>query len=497
MTIVWKIAYRNLREHRVKTLIIGMIITLGIAVLVVGNSLMDTAAEGIRRTYTSSYTGDFIVTGVHRGNLTLFGMQDMDSFDAVIPSIPDYDRVVEYAMTHPDVVGVNPQATAMAMVDYEENRSYLQLFGIDAEAYREMFPENIEILEGRFLTPGEEGILLSSQTAFELERNRALPIEPGDHVLLTGMNELSGVKVREVPVRGIFRFRYTNPQLDVVSLIDIDNVRSLSGMNLSQVSEAELTEMEAALFQATDDDALFGGGEEGLFGSELVESVDVFEGGALDESLLFDPLESDAAEERDEAGSNAWHFLLVKVREGADPSAVVADFDAFFAEEAIAATTTNWLQGAGPLASLAYGMKNMFNIVVLVIAVVGVIIIMNTLVISVTERITEIGTMRALGAQKRFIRRMIAWETVMTSGIFGLLGVALGCVILWILNVTGIEAPNVFFEILFGGKVLHPVPSLSSIVASLVVVIMIGVVASLYPVSIALKTKPVKAMQGS
>jgi len=120
---------------------------------------------------------------------------------------------------------------------------------------------------------------------------------------------------------------------------------------------------------------------------------------------------------------------------------------------------------------------------------------MNTLVISVTERATEIGTMRALGAQKSFIRRMILWETVLTSGIFGLIGAVVGLIVLWILGATGIEAPNIFFEMLFGGKVLHPVPSPGAIAASLFIVIAIAVAASLYPLRIALKTPPVKAMQ--
>ncbi len=75
------------------------------------------------------------------------------------------------------------------------------------------------------------------------------------------------------------------------------------------------------------------------------------------------------------------------------------------------------------------------------------------------------------------------------------MGIIVGLAVLLVLNATGIEAPNVFFEILFGGKVLHPVASVGSIVMSLVVIIVIGVVASLYPVSIALKTEPVKAMQ--
>ena len=67
--------------------------------------------------------------------------------------------------------------------------------------------------------------------------------------------------------------------------------------------------------------------------------------------------------------------------------------------------------------------------------------------------------------------------------------------VLLILNWSGIEAPNAFFEVLFGGKVLRPVPSLRSIVSSLVIVLAIGVASSLYPVSIALRTEPVQAMQ--
>jgi putative ABC transport system permease protein len=52
-----------------------------------------------------------------------------------------------------------------------------------------------------------------------------------------------------------------------------------------------------------------------------------------------------------------------------------------------------------------------------------------------------------------------------------------------------------FFEIIFGGKVLYPVISVSSVTISLIVIILIGIVASLYPVSVALKIQPVKAIQ--
>ncbi len=51
MRVLIKIAFRNLREHKAKTLIIGIIITMGISILIVGNSMMDTATAGIKRAF--------------------------------------------------------------------------------------------------------------------------------------------------------------------------------------------------------------------------------------------------------------------------------------------------------------------------------------------------------------------------------------------------------------------------------------------------------------
>ena len=91
-------------------------------------------------------------------------------------------------------------------------------------------------------------------------------MRPASTLLFTSMSQTAGIRVREVPVRGIFRFRQSNPQLDYVSLMDITNARALAGMNLSSLAVAELTEREAALFGAVDEEDLFGGAFDELFG---------------------------------------------------------------------------------------------------------------------------------------------------------------------------------------------------------------------------------------
>ena len=55
--------------------------------------------------------------------------------------------------------------------------------------------------------------------------------------------------------------------------------------------------------------------------------------------------------------------------------------------------------------------------------------------------------------------------------------------------------PNDFLNILFGGEVLKPTLSGFSVLISLVIINFIGFVASVYPVRVALRVQPIRAVQ--
>ncbi|MBN1699434.1 MAG: ABC transporter permease [Spirochaetales bacterium] len=492
-----KIAWRNIREHKVKTFIIGIIVTLGITILVTGNSMMETAARGIRKNYIENYTGHLIVTGESDMNLTLLGAMDINSFNEAMPVVPHYSEIKEFAASLPEVEAVSGQAAGRAQISYgEDNRSFTILFGIEPGEYAAMFPGNIDILDGEFLTPGVKGILLSKRVAKRMNNGDGAEIKAGDKVLLTGFSAGAGAKIRELNVTGIFRFKSSNVQLDMVSLIDIDSLRALNGMTLGAELEVETTKEETNLIE-TFDGTSPSASEDDMFGSDIVEAVDEESGKHTSENL--DSILGDIAERElySQVDSGAWHFLLIKLKSQDFISKVKAELISFFREKGLLADIADWKSGAGPMGQMADVIQIVFNAVVLIIAVVAVIIIMNTLVISVTERIPEIGTMRALGAQKGFVRKMIIIETTMISTAAGLIGIVLGSAILFILGKTGIEAPNIFFEIIFGGKILYPAVSLPSIAMSLAIIVGIGILASLYPVSIALRIQPVRAIQAA
>lgn len=505
--VVLKIAFRNVREHKSKTAIVGVLITLGVAALVIGNSIMDTAAAGIREAYIRTFTGDLVVSGVGEGNLSLFGATGPPGQGAT-PRIDQYRMVRDYLADHDLVESVSPQVHGSAVISVDEEQAgFGFVFGVRPEAYRETFPSNLTVLEGRFLRAGESGIVLNVGAREDLEETSGTELAVGDTLLLTGLSQTAGTRIRSAEIVGVFEFDATNPQLENISLADAQTMRALNAMNVSPVEAVELTETERRLLSDFDEEELFGGGEDAMFGSALTsddESEDSADSGGVtggdgaptrEEELanIFADLPDRPAEADD---ATAWHFLVVRTAGPAQAARLQADIQSFFAREGIEAQVMDWEQAAGPSSSFVAGIQVALNAAIILVAIVAVIIIMNTLVISVTERIPEIGTMRAIGAHRGFVRKMILSETALLSLAFGVLGALVGMGILGILSAVGLEATNQFLRFIYGGDVLRPLISASAVGTALVGVLVAGLVASLYPTRVALKIRPVVAMQG-
>ena len=81
--------------------------------------------------------------------------------------------------------------------------------------------------------------------------------------------------------------------------------------------------------------------------------------------------------------------------------------------------------------------KTLFSIIPAVVAigiVVGGVVIMNIMLMSVTERTREIGIRMAVGASRGDIRKQFLAESVAVSALGGVLGLALGALLAWLVQ---------------------------------------------------------------
>jgi putative ABC transport system permease protein len=111
---------------------------------------------------------------------------------------------------------------------------------------------------------------------------------------------------------------------------------------------------------------------------------------------------------------------------------------------------------------------------------VGGIGVMNIMLVSVTERIREIGLRKALGATPRVIRRQFLIEASVLGLAGGLLGAGLGLLVAWIL-------PHFISDPI----TISPV----AMVGAIVVAVGIGVAFGVYPAGRAAKLPPIDALR--
>jgi len=492
--IVWKIALRNLREHKTKTIIVGILISVAMTILVAGNSLMDSISTKMEANYRETYTGDAVVHAKSIYQISLFGVEGLDRLNAAVPIIPDFGTVAEALDSSAAVAWTGIVQTQGMYLHDEEAAGFSTLWGVNPEGYLGMFDGGIEVIAGAAFEPNERGLLINEAVARQILEDTGVRYGPGDTIKISSNSQSGGNRIREAPISGVFRFNQQNPQLATVSLIDLATARELSGLDVEKVDVADLSEEEQSMLGDVTEDGLFG---DDLFGGDLVaESSDGAEGAPSASIDINDIFGDTPIDERRASmfGVDKYHFVIANAATSRSAGRLVRTLNRSI-EKNTDATVDDWQWAAGATVTLVVAVQIIFNAVALIISIVSIIIIVNTLVISISERIPELGTIRAIGGKKRFVRKLITRETLLITGAFGFIGMLAGAAIVAFIAFLGLEANNQFLQLLFGGDVFRPGLSITAIVSSLIGVGLMTWIASLYPVRMATSINPVVAMQ--
>jgi ABC-type lipoprotein release transport system permease subunit len=123
--------------------------------------------------------------------------------------------------------------------------------------------------------------------------------------------------------------------------------------------------------------------------------------------------------------------------------------------------------------------------------------IINTMMMSVLERIKELGMLMAIGMNKRRVFSMIMTESVLLTFTGAAIGMLFSAVMVSIFSRTGIsfEMWGEGFEAIGYASVVYPEVSWDNYIGIAILVIITGIVASIWPARKALQLNPVEALR--
>ena len=266
-------------------------------------------------------------------------------------------------------------------------------------------------------------------------------------------------------VKGFFKSRRYSNVFNYVNFMDITTYGQL--YNFTGVAAGSLPSSMDSAFKATSDDDIL----------------------ALGDTKAFDKLDVTALQAQNLTG---YSMVSVKLKPGTDVKAFVKDLEA----QGFPVKSASWSQASGFFSSVADILQSIILGITLLIFLIVVFILMNTLIINILERTGEIGTYRALGADKSFVSAIFLWESFLLNGGASVAGVILSLALIFAIGPGGIALPDIVSQYLVGGGPLHLEITPGPFVTGFVIVLLVSFLATLYPTRVAVSVSPLKAMSG-
>lgn len=168
-------------------------------------------------------------------------------------------------------------------------------------------------------------------------------------------------------------------------------------------------------------------------------------------------------------------------------------------EKDVAFSSGDWTQTHGSLYTSIRMQKTMMSLLLFLIILVAAFNVISTLVMSVTEKRSDVAILKTFGASPSLISRIFVVQGTII-GVFGILiGLALGIVLS--LSIPSVSAwINVTFNLgLFDNYFVESLPSkirLTDILLILISALIVVLLSTIYPAYSAARTQPVKILKG-
>jgi ABC-type lipoprotein release transport system permease subunit len=502
MALIARIAWRNIQRHKGKSLVIGLILFLGALIMTVGNGVVSGMERGLREGIINRFTGHIVViSDKQEQDNVIFTPLGKD-----VQVIAGYEKIKHILQTSDYIHKFLPVGKGMTLIVNENGDvSYGLVLGVNFEEYQKMFMNNVKLVEGAFLGKDDRGILITSGnrkrfydeldfwlmpegaklndknlTDEAVKLKDSLDVK-NDIVLMGSSMENTTMDLR-LKVKGVVKYEYLDDYWKNFNIIDIESFREAFQYVTASDAAVNIPKEKRKLLEAENLDSLF-------------EDTVVTKAGAREKKYeISELIGKKAARKKSGIDSGAYNLIFVKLKKGESIERSLRKLNHAFKAAGAEVRAVPWGNAVGQLADMATIMRGATIGFVMLIFFVAVIIIMNTLSMTALERVSEIGMMRAVGAQKSFISGMFLGETAIISFVFGGAGIMAGGICIFILNLLHITTENNILELLFGGNVLRPTLGFLDIMIGIIELALVTIIAAAYPLRVARRITPLDAV---
>ena len=194
---IFRIALRNLWQHKTKSLILGIFICMGVAIVLCGNGFLESSQRGMERDFRENYTGDILIEGkVDDGvQLDLFGALSMSSAmgeSIATPALLDVDKIDSIIKSIDGIKSETKQISAMAFFgtekvpeDFEPDDNaqkdlpYFIMFSGESSTYFDVF-NGTKLTEGTYPTDKGNEVLVDNKLKDKFLKYYKVPLAVGD-----------------------------------------------------------------------------------------------------------------------------------------------------------------------------------------------------------------------------------------------------------------------------------------------------------------------------
>ncbi|MCX7881993.1 MAG: FtsX-like permease family protein [Brevinematales bacterium] len=500
--LFYSIAFRNLFRHKGKSLIVGGLLFLVAFILTLGNATIKGMNKAMEKNIIHGFTGNMAIISTNQRDKEVFG-----SFTGrPMALIENYTQMSNILASLDVVEDFMPIGRNVAMLfNTGGTPLFYMIYAVDLDKYQAFFQNKILFLEGKGLEKGEKGMIMGSlirnQTAETVNlwlypekseiifsnmppkvySNRETLTYAQDAVLV-GLSDDVGSDVR-LPVKGVFRFESLNALFGGY-IVFVDPVSYVEMFNyvVTPITMAP-TKRDSLLLHTENFDTLL---EENLFSSEPVISGTPYSEKTLREAIK--------RQETYTYTTEAYNAVIVKTKKGVSDTVALKKVNAALKEARADGIAVSWKEATPQLSQYIGIVQGLFGVIMFMLFLVSLIIVMNTIAMSVVERTSEMGMMRAIGAQKSFLGSMILMETLTLGCVFGGSGILAGSLVSWFLASLKLKASDEMVQLLFGGEYFMPVVGIEDMVANLLILLGVLWLASLYPIRLAKKVTALEAI---